>query len=287
MRKRKAFTLIEILVVIAVIALLIALLLPALERARGQAYEVICRSNLRQCSTIFAIYLDDYDGNFPRQDYWGPGLYVPWMYVMRDYWDNADDILCCPMATEPANPAGQAGHHDSVKGGTFLAWGKFKVNPNNINMSTPRDYYGSYGINSWLGVPDETSRIIVGLFQTNSPTSWFWRTTDVKEPGYIPVFLDSWWWCAWVKEFDKPPTYDGENEPFSCGCRDSIRRFCINRHDGYVNASFLDQSVRRVGLKELWTLKWHKEFDTANGWTGAGGVKPSDWPEWMRNFKDY
>ncbi|MHC4084546.1 MAG: prepilin-type N-terminal cleavage/methylation domain-containing protein [Planctomycetota bacterium] len=48
MQKRKAFTLIEILVVIAVIALLIALLLPALERARGQAKTVICQSNLQQ-----------------------------------------------------------------------------------------------------------------------------------------------------------------------------------------------------------------------------------------------
>jgi prepilin-type processing-associated H-X9-DG protein len=63
--------------------------------------------------------------------------------------------------------------------------------------------------------------------------------------------------------------------------------FCINRHDGYINSLFLDWSVRRVGLKELWTLKWHNRFDTAGGWTRAGGVKPEDWPEWMRNFKDY
>jgi hypothetical protein len=50
---------------------------------------------------------------------------------------------------------------------------------------------------------------------------------------------------------------------------------------------FGDASVRRTGLKELWTLKWHKEFDTSNRWTKGGGVQPEDWPQWMRRFKDY
>jgi hypothetical protein len=54
-----------------------------------------------------------------------------------------------------------------------------------------------------------------------------------------------------------------------------------------VNGLFLDWSVRRVGLKELWTLKWNQSFNTANRWTLAGGVKPEDWPEWMMSFKDY
>jgi hypothetical protein len=45
--------------------------------------------------------------------------------------------------------------------------------------------------------------------------------------------------------------------------------------------------VRRVGLKELWLLKWHPLFDTAGPWTKAGGVQREDWPPWMRRFKDY
>jgi prepilin-type processing-associated H-X9-DG protein len=62
---------------------------------------------------------------------------------------------------------------------------------------------------------------------------------------------------------------------------------CINRHDGGVNFLFLDWSVRKVGLKESWTLKWHGEYDTAGPWTKRGGVKPEDWPAWMQRFKDY
>jgi hypothetical protein len=45
--------------------------------------------------------------------------------------------------------------------------------------------------------------------------------------------------------------------------------------------------VRKVGLKELWTLGWWREFDAAEPWTKAGGVMPEVWPKWMRNFKDY
>jgi len=45
--------------------------------------------------------------------------------------------------------------------------------------------------------------------------------------------------------------------------------------------------VRRVGLKELWTLKWHKAFDTTGPWTKAGGAVTDDWPQWMQALKEY
>ena len=49
----------------------------------------------------------------------------------------------------------------------------------------------------------------------------------------------------------------------------------------------MDWSAREVGVKELWTLKWHRQFETEGAWTRAGGVQPADWPPWMRNFRDY
>jgi len=42
-----------------------------------------------------------------------------------------------------------------------------------------------------------------------------------------------------------------------------------------------------VGLKELYKLKWHRTFNQVGGWTLAGGVQPSTWPEWMRNYKEF
>jgi prepilin-type processing-associated H-X9-DG protein len=61
----------------------------------------------------------------------------------------------------------------------------------------------------------------------------------------------------------------------------------MNRHDGTINGLFLDWSVSRIGLKQLHTLKWLPGFNTSGRWTKAGGVKPENWPEWMRKFKDY
>jgi hypothetical protein len=50
---------------------------------------------------------------------------------------------------------------------------------------------------------------------------------------------------------------------------------------------FADWSVRKVGLKELWTLKWHRTYNVNGMWTQAGGVTPDMWPVWMRKYKDY
>ncbi len=96
---------------------------------------------------------------------------------------------------------------------------------------------------------------------------------------------------ATVLASDRPPEYDGDcaNVWGAGGSTDEIRRFCMNRHDGNMMGLFLDSSVRKVGLKELWTLKlkWHRDFNTTGFWTKAGSAKPEDRPQWMRNFKDY
>ncbi len=283
------FTLIELLVVIAVLALLMALLLPSLRAAKQHAKAVVCRSNLRQWATIFRIYTDDQDGRLPRQEFWGLATPNHWMYTMRQYCAGTEGIRCCPMAAKLADPVGQAGisfgrPDRNVAGGTFLAWGKFKLQPRDQRITDL--FYGSYGINSWLAVPEETASIIIGGPQP-SVRPYFWRNTAITGAGDVPVFLDGWWWCAWVKSTDRPPQHEDEKAAFPCGCRESIQRFCINRHRRSVNAAFMDYSVRKVGLKELWTLKWHRNFNTAGAWTKAGGVRPESWPEWMRHFKDY
>ncbi|TKJ35030.1 MAG: hypothetical protein CEE38_16360 [Planctomycetes bacterium B3_Pla] len=68
-RHRRAFTLVELLVVIAVIALLAALLQPVLSRAKAKAREVVCLNNLKQLQTCAKLYSLDNDDFLPPNRY--------------------------------------------------------------------------------------------------------------------------------------------------------------------------------------------------------------------------
>src|SRR5438093_6662572 len=66
MKKQRAFTLVELLVVIGIIAVLIAVLLPALAKARKQAARTSCASNLRQIGVAVAAYAVENKGYLPE-----------------------------------------------------------------------------------------------------------------------------------------------------------------------------------------------------------------------------
>jgi len=74
MKKAKGFTLVELLVVIAVIALLMAVLMPALRLARDQAMRIVCGSQERQLGLGLTMYADENDKQLLSEYGWLDGL---------------------------------------------------------------------------------------------------------------------------------------------------------------------------------------------------------------------
>ena len=266
----KGFTLVELLVVIAVIALLMAILMPVLGRVKRMARAVVCQSNLRQWGVWYSMYTSDNNGMFFRND---PRIGISyWWRTMRPYYEDCNDLLLCPTAAKcEAEPS----IGEKIPGSKFSAWGRGQPYP---GSRFPR-VYGSYGLNKYVSNdPSEADSMSSGLFS-------YWRTTFVKGANNIPLFLDCRRWEVAAARRNSPPDYDDmPNYDYEYG---NMPLVCIDRHDGHINTLFMDFSVRKVGLKELWTLNWRRGWDTANEWTTAGGVQPEDWPDWMRKFKDY
>jgi len=62
----EAYTLIEILVVVAIISIVASMLMPALQQAREKARQSVCMSNLKQTGCALQLYAGDYDGYCPK-----------------------------------------------------------------------------------------------------------------------------------------------------------------------------------------------------------------------------
>src|SRR5271170_4360240 len=84
-RRSHGFTLVELLVVIGIIALLIAMLLPALNRARQQANEVACASNLHQMGLALIMYTNETAYYPGARDHVSSITYAVWQTRLRAY----------------------------------------------------------------------------------------------------------------------------------------------------------------------------------------------------------
>lgn len=111
---RRFFTLVELLVTIAVIAILSSLLLPALGSARAMATRAVCSSNLRQIYQATAMYVSDYNSYLPPPYYlcYYSGLLSPYTNQTGDIALSSGRLLCkksprglyyCPATPEPAS----------------------------------------------------------------------------------------------------------------------------------------------------------------------------------------
>lgn len=118
MSRKRAFTLVELLVVIGIIALLISILLPSLRKARMAAIAVQCASNMRQCAMALTMYANDWNGRTVA--YWedaGGGLTLWPRFISGRGISDGDDtakstvylrpgsVYACPISLNLGNAA--------------------------------------------------------------------------------------------------------------------------------------------------------------------------------------
>lgn len=187
-RERRAFTLVELLVVIGIIALLIAILLPTLNRARQAGQRTTCASNLRQFGAITQLYLYDSKGIYPAHAgdpvstsplvwlWMGRGfrpLFEP--YVKRT--GNNPSIFWCPT---------DASSQERFDATSFAYSMSFYHSPEQINrMTTVASNYSQSDPSLLRVMPQKAGRV---RFSTQKVLMGEWLSVHQK------VRSDSGWW---------------------------------------------------------------------------------------------
>ncbi|NQT01316.1 MAG: hypothetical protein HQ580_04800, partial [Planctomycetes bacterium] len=253
MKSRRTFTRKDIFIILGCIVFLLKNIGAIGSSGRRRAKDMVCLSNLRQWGLMFAMYCGDNNGYFftgelnGTRSGMGSGKF--WRETMRPYTKaHSEKMWLCPQAVKPLPQGGIPRDNWSV-----VAW------------QTSGDI-GSYGLNGWiLNIKASSSSGNRNNGWGRTPAEWHWGTSEVENANNVPVFTGSWWVDSWPREADLPPTT--EDGPADTPITNEMNRVCVDRHNGTVNMLFMDWSARKIGLKQLWTLNWHSQFNTNGPWT--------------------
>jgi prepilin-type N-terminal cleavage/methylation domain-containing protein len=262
------YTLIELLVTIAVIVILASLLLVAVSTVKRKAQQAKCVGNLRQLGMATILYSQENNGKPPgrRHPDYPDG---DWMGTLRDYY-KIDDLRVCPTA--PLRPPHPTPKRTNGQGTADKAWVRWTRDGKTM-------FYGSYGYNGWF-------------YDSNNPRDGFaifWLENEMKvdAPTTTPVFFDANWNAAWPHSFHRPVPnlYAGQALDVKTN---SMARLIVSRHGsgsgakaprkisandqlpGGINLAAYDGHVEYAPLEKLWNYTWHR------GWQPVPRPKPID-----------
>lgn len=235
--RAKGFTLIELLVVVAIIVVLISLLMPSLSKARQQARQTACLSNLRSIATWAMQYASEWEGTLPTngdgssQSYYSSVAGEPW--YNNDFWYN--------KAGGPTYTL--YGGWSKPRGGVMICPESAAVRPLRASNSN-----NTYGINAYVGGRRDFSNSSTTRIMPNPKTTmlspntyWFADSRISSYSGgtwdFHPYLLlnstslptnDTTWPWHWPVNPDRP-VFNGHpnvstNFVFGDGHGESIRR---------------------------------------------------------------
>jgi len=206
-----AFTLLELVLVIAIIAVLAALLLPALGKSKTKAEGMTCASNLRQLSLAWVLYADD-NGELLVNNHG-----VPETLARRQTWaNNVEDWLDGPDNTNTIYLT------DSKLGPYANRSAKIYKCPSDREPAANGPRIRSMSMNAMVGNPGELTNRFNPLYVQ------FYKAAQVPNPSMIFVFLDEH--CDTLNDgffVNRLEDYRWGNMPGSY-------------HNGAVNLSFVD-----------------------------------------------
>jgi prepilin-type processing-associated H-X9-DG protein/prepilin-type N-terminal cleavage/methylation domain-containing protein len=256
----RAFTLVELLVVIGILAVLISLLLPALGKAREAAISIKCGTQLRECYTAMMLYASDHNGWIGNSstlnsadNLWAPFLLgsvgswgaVPEYRISPIYLKGGYDVTVCPgwfpnrYVTNPPKPIEQSYAFNSLapelsSGGDIYAGSRFQryFTPRAIGFRSQAYAPGGSRYNGW-----EAQLRFCSLSRARQPSTGVLLVDSIRQ--FYPD----------APEGDQPNSVNPLAAPFySPG---NYPKQIHARHNNGANMLFFDGHVERVGRDDL------------------------------------
>ena len=218
----RIFTLIELLIVIAIIAILASMLLPALGKARDMAKSVRCVGNQKQCTAAMTLYAGDYKDYIALSTDSGSGRSETWIcYLIRASFPGRESYLDW-TETHPAYlPGPKAAYCPSVS-----------IPPEGSTLAQFQQTYGSPTYLNWENAPKGTEIIVPDGWSTYA--SGFMRLPRI--PSKFGLLYDS---------INQQP---GNNRPFHFVTPKPSAAYgrVILRHANKTTAAFADGRVEQL-----------------------------------------
>ena len=253
-RRRRAFTLLETLVVIAIIVTLLALLLPAIRSARSRMKALKCSSNMRTVAFRFQLFAED-TGLEDRGDSEQLGTsrffandFHESLYKIDEFWDLGDaawgrlsarrELLMCP-----------AGPRQLIKRRGFPCSGQAIRPPEDVTLAMNMRLYRA--------VVDFKSHLVL------APAAATHVRADVLSHPYVPLVLDVDGRAAvarGVEPFYTAPPVRGTTDPYSTGWYWMPSK----RHDGRTIVAFVGGHVLSSTQAERETWDWEYQAEVGN-----------------------